>query len=292
MKTDDECGFFHVCTDGTSLSWMFKDNNDFIYGINRIGVCEILTGAIVLVFSLMDNHAHFLLYGSYARCLKFINRYKTLTGKWISHKYNVPKYLKHLPTSIIPLKSEEDILETATYIDRNAIMAGFKGLPSEYPWGSCQLMFKTDKTRLANCKKIKDFSENELRDLLRTRVSLPGDWLVNNNGMIMPECFVDLEAIEKLFKTPARYLYFLTKKLEGKVDLSISRSQKSFVPDKELRKIAADLAQKTFGTSDIQSLKVNDRIRLAKRLKSEYLSTHKQLGRILHLDASLLKGFV
>ncbi|MBQ7898335.1 MAG: hypothetical protein IJ307_00600 [Bacteroidales bacterium] len=292
MNTDDDCGYFHVCTDGTSLAWMFKDANDFAYGINRIAVCKVLTGVIVLNFSLMDNHGHFLLYGTYTKCLKFINRYKVLTGKWISHKYKVPKYLKHLPTSIIPLKSEEDILDVASYIDRNAIMAGFKGLPSEYPWGSCQLMFKNGKDRLAKCKRIRDFSENELRDLLKTRVTMPDDWLINDEGMIMPECFTAIDTLEKLFKSPARYLYFLTKKLEGKIDLDISQSQKNFVPDMELRKTATDLALKMFGTSDIDSLRASEKIRLARRLKSEYLSSHKQLGRILHLDAKLLKGFV
>ena len=33
--------------------------------------------------------------------------------------------------------TEEEILEVAAYIDRNSIVAGFNGLPSEYPWGSC-----------------------------------------------------------------------------------------------------------------------------------------------------------
>ena len=81
MRTDDDHGFFHVCTNGTVLPWMFKDNEDFIYGMNRIGICHLLTGITVLVFTLMDNHVHFILYGTREKCRMFIDKYKLLTGK-------------------------------------------------------------------------------------------------------------------------------------------------------------------------------------------------------------------
>ena len=61
MEHYDRSGFFHVCTDGTVLPWMFKDQQDFIAGINRIGICKIISGVYVFVFTLMDNHVHFLL---------------------------------------------------------------------------------------------------------------------------------------------------------------------------------------------------------------------------------------
>ena len=292
MQTDD-LGFFHVCTDGTVLPWMFRDDNDFSYGINRIGICKILTGARILTFILMDNHVHFLLYGSFETCQKFIDKYKQLTGKWIAHKYGVIKHLKHLPVSIIPLKSEEDILEVASYIDRNAVMAGFTGLPAEYPWGSCRFMFKNKAaSESSKWHKIQDFTRNELRDLIRTRVELPGEWSFNNDGILNPECFVDIKKIEELFKSPVRYLYFLTRKLEGKIDLSLAQGKKTFLSDKELREVTIDIAHRIFGSTDIKALSVKSRLRLASILKNEYLTSVKQISRMLYLDASLLKGFV
>lgn len=230
MKTEDDRGFFHVCTSGTVLPWMFKDNEDFTYGVNRIGICCVLTDISVLTFSLMDNHAHFLLYGTPGRCRKFINKYKLLTGKWISHKYDIPKFLKRLPVSIILLKGEEDILETAAYIDRNAIMGGFRGI-------------------------------------LKTRVSLPMEWTFNNDGMIDPLCFLDIKRIEQLFKSPNRYLYYLVKKLEGKINLTLNQDTRPFVPDKS-------------------------RLTLARNLKKDFASSSKQISRILHLEASILKDFI
>ena len=292
MKTEDDRGFFHVCTNGTVLPWMFKDNEDFIYGVNRIGICSLLTDISVLAFSLMDNHAHFLLHGAPSRCRKFINKYKLLTGKWISHKYDIPKFLKRLPVSIIPLKNEEDILETIAYIDRNAIIGGFKGMPSEYPWGSCRYMFRITDSESAKRNTIKDFTENELRGILKTRVVLPMEWTFNDDGMINPLCFIDIKRIEQLFKSPNRYLYYLVKKLEGKINLALDQDIRPFVPDKDLREIAGRLAEEMFGSRDVRTLSVKSRLTLARNLKQEFAASSKQISRILHLEASILKDFI
>ena len=288
MKKEDDFGYFHVCTDGTVLPWMFKDNQDFIFGCNRVGICKLLTGTIVVTFILMDNHVHFLLYGSERGCRKFIDKYKLLTGKWISHKYGIPKYLKQLPSSIIPIRNEEDIMETAAYIDRNSVMGGFKGLPFEYPWGSCRLMFRS-KEEPADSKKMTDFSENELRDLLKSRVKFPENWSFDHDGRINPLYFTDINRAESLFKTPVRYLFFLTKKLEGKINQALVIGNKTFVSDKDLREIAIGLAYKEFGSVKIKSLDVNSRISLAHELRKHFLASHKQISRILHLEIGILK---
>lgn len=292
MRTDDDHGFFHVCTNGTVLPWMFKDNEDFIYGMNRIGICHLLTGITVLVFTLMDNHVHFILYGARERCRMFIDKYKLLTGKWIFHKYGLPKYLKHLPISIIPLKTEEDILETAAYIDRNAIMGGFPGMPYEYPWSSCRFMFRTDEDKKVRWNLKKDFTDNELRGILKSRISLPEDWTFDDNRMLNPMHFTDIRKMESLFKSPARYLYFLVKKLEGKINQTLEQDDRPFVSDKDLREITAGIALRRFGSKDIRTLNVNSRLLIARQLKHDYASSTKQLSRMLHLDAATLKDFI
>ena len=292
MRTGDQKGFFHVCTNGTVLPWMFKDDEDFIFGITRIGICCLLTDITVLVYTLMDNHVHFLLYGTIKNCRKFINKYKLLTGKWVAHKYGIPKYLKRLPASIIPLKTEEDILEAAVYIDRNAIMAGFDGMPYEYPWSSCSLMFKKSADNSRRWNIIKDFTRNELRGLLKSRVSFPEDWSFDDNGMLNPMCFTDINRIERIFKSPARYLYYLVKKLEGKINQTLEENERSFISDKDLRYIASEIADQTYCSKDIRTLNIKSRLILARKLKKDYASSTKQLSRVLNLDASILKDFI
>ena len=294
MERREGLGFYHVCTNGTVLPWMFKCEEDFIGGINRIGVCKVISGVEVWAFTLMDNHGHFLLYGTYEICKLFIDRYKFLTGMWISHFHNQSRHIKSLPVSIIPLKSEEDLLETIAYIDRNAMLAGFSELPFKYPWASTRLIFSglKDRTKDSVGCRIKDFTGNQLRDILKTRVSLPDDWVIDDKGMLDPACFTEWEKVEKLYKSPARYLYYLTKKLEGKINLALSEGTKTFVSDKDLRTITEGVALEMFGSDNIRTLDVKSRLTIARILKRDYASTAKQLSRMLHLDFDVLKGFV
>ena len=141
-------------------------------------------------------------------------------------------------------------------------------------------------------KNIGELSTEAIRNILKTRVRLPSDWRINDNGMIDPECFCNLNRTNLIFKSPLRYIYFLSRKLEGKIDLDAAQGSRTFIPDKELRPIVGKIAAELFRTKDIKSLNVNDRLILAKKLRREYVSTAKQISRRLYLDAEILKGFI
>lgn len=289
MKKADSAAYYHVCTDGNALDWMFWDRSDFIAGVNRIGICALETGILVFAFVLMDNHVHFVLYGTIQQCKKFITKYKMLTGKWISSRWGIPHHLKHLPSQLILITDEEQLLETIAYIDRNSIVAGFGLLPGEYPWGSARSLFRDRATSKDACA-LSEMSQIEVRQLLGTWSSLPGEWKVDPDGMILPECFLEIDKVERLFRTPVRYLYHLSKKLEGKIEML--SGTKAFIPDKELRPITESLSKELFGTSDVRTLDVNSRIALARKLRYDYASTLKQISRMVHLDSDLLGKFI
>lgn len=116
--------------------------------------------------------------------------------------------------------------------------------------------------------------------------------MVDGDGMLDPRCFVDMEFLEKLYRTPGRYLYFLSKKLEGEVDKFFSMGTGTFVQDKDMRGIVCRLAMELFGENDIKMLCVNSRLMLARKLRYEYASTVKQISRMLHLNPELLKGYI
>ena len=302
---------FHVCTDGNALPWMFKDDTDFINGINRIGICSHLTGVRVISYVLMDNHLHFLLCGSMPLCKEFITRYKHLTGKYIYSRYSIKGHLRGLPTGIIPIEDEENLLSVIAYIDRNPVVAGYRYLPSEYPWGTARYVFKgnalletenaaagTSREICAggeicrNLTELGTISAKGRYERLGTRENLPDHWILESSGIIHPCCFFNPKIIESIFKTPARYIYHLSKKLEGEIDATIHNGKKSFLPDKELRPAVAELAATLFGTADVRTLNIASRLLIARKLRYEYASTHKQIARMLHLDAETLKGYV
>ena len=290
MWRSEEPGYFHICTDGNAVPWIFQDDEDFIAGVNRIGICAIVSKTETVAYTLMDNHGHFIMYGILLACKRFINTYKVLTGKHISRKYKIKDPLRDLPVEIIPIKSEEELMETIAYLDRNPVVAGFKLLPNEYQWGSARFIFK-EPIQDDQSRELGDLGFNERRRLLKTRTPLPDSWRVNRRGMLIPDkSFLNTAKLENIFKTPIRYNYFLAKKLEGKIEMA--HGQKTFLPDKELRPVTAQIAMTLFGTTDIRSLNVKSRLRIARELRHGYAATVKQISRMVHLDSESLKGFI
>ena len=291
MRSSKDTGYFHVCTDGAAVPWMFQDDQDFIAGVNRIAICHIKTCIAVIAYVLMDNHVHFVLYGTMPQCKEFINLYKRLTGKWILIKYGINDYLRHLPTDILRIDTEERLLNTIAYLDRNSLIAGYSKLPGEYQWGSAKYYFK--ETRLSDSTRlISELTKNERRSILRTRIALPPDWKIDASGMICPLCFLDSNRVEKFFKSPLRYAYFLAKKIEGVIEQELEHSQKAFLQDKDLRVVVNELAQSLFGVSSVNQLDVKSKLTIARRLRYDYASTVKQIARMLRLEQSALEGYI
>ena len=291
MKGLNSTGFFHVCTDGRVLPWMFQDERDFIAGVNRIGICCLRTGAKAVAYVLMDNHVHFVLRGTMPECKDFITLYKQLTGTWIHVKYGLNDFLRNLPTNIILLDTEEKLLNAIAYIDRNPVVAGYRFLATEYPWGSARYVFKNSREVL-DAKPLSEMSRRSQIAILATKMILPGDWRIDSNGMICPDSFLNVALIESYFKSPARYSYYLSKKLEGEVDLELQSSQKVFIPDIELRRIVKEMIRKDFNKERVKDLDVNSRLSVARKLRYRYASSIRQIARMVHLEKSALEGFI
>ena len=198
MKYSDSAAYYHVCTDGNALDWMFNDNDDFIAGINRIGICKLISNVLIIAYVLMDNHVHFVLEGTLSQCKKFLLQYKVLTGKWNSKKYKTSNPLRLLPSQLILIHDEEQLLETIAYLDRNAIVAGFQYLPQEYQWGSARFIFKDESNSNINTRLIKELNLKERHQLLNTWHKIPDNWRVLPNGMIDPQCFLEVNQVEKV----------------------------------------------------------------------------------------------
>ena len=154
------------------------------------------------------------------------------------------------------------------------------------------MLFRQGSREISETKFLKDYTVRQLRDILKTRVDLPGEWLIDKRGMLDPACFTEWQKVESLYKSPLKYLFYLTKKLEGKINLSLSQNQKSFISDRDLREVTKCLCMESFNQSDVRTLDINKRLHIAKILRREYASTPKQISRMLNVDPEILKDFI
>ena len=163
--------YFHICSDGTKIDWLFKDDSDFISGINRIGLCTLLSKVEIYAYTMMDNHIHILLSGTMSMCKEFIIKYKLLTGKWIRNKYGGNFDSRNFIIKAIRVSSPEYLLNVLAYIDRNIINTNYPFLPSEYPWGSARFLFKD--RRHINVIPLSEMTMTEKRLRFNTHIEIP-----------------------------------------------------------------------------------------------------------------------
>ena len=99
--------YYHLCTEGLGETVMFRDNEDYVTGINYLAVCQIALNQIapnqitpnqitpkkieIIAFCLMSNHLHIVAKGENAILKKFIISFKRRYSMWLARKYNEHK---------------------------------------------------------------------------------------------------------------------------------------------------------------------------------------------------------
>ena len=259
---------------------IFKSDTDYIYGMNSIPVCAAGNQVTILAFCLMSNHVHFIVHGEEDNCRKFITQYKKrLTALTNLSSTNV--CIKHI-------NDDDYLMKAIGYVLRNPVSAGIRLMPYHYDWSSASLYFKKpDSGRLG--KKIGTLSYRSKRELLHSQTTLLDEYILTEKGLILPECYVDFEYVDNLFRSPARLMYAMSRNENMEMELSGDILHKTKYSDEELSGTIKELCEETFQKSSADLLSIENRYRLAKILHKRYRLSRKQLARLTMTEPSLLK---
>ena len=107
---------WHFSTDGKAVDVMFENDDDFIAGMNRIYITVKGFRVVILAFSLMDTHVHFVLYGEFEECNRFMHEYIRRTSQYISTAHGERHKLDNVPIDyqpVIPLVKWSFVLQEA-----------------------------------------------------------------------------------------------------------------------------------------------------------------------------------
>lgn len=271
---------WHICTDGLEKNVIFKSDTDYIYGMNSIPVCAAGNQVTILAFCLMSNHVHFIVHGKEDNCRKFITQYKKrLTA--LTNLSSTDVCIKHI-------NDDDYLMKAIGYVLRNPVSAGIRLMPYHYDWSSASLYFKKpDSGRVG--KKIGTLSYRSKRELLHSQTTLLDEYILAEKGLILPECYVDFEYVENLFRSPARLMYAMSRNENMEMELSGDILHKTKHSDEELSGTIKELCEEIFQKSSADLLSIEDRYRLAKILHKRYRLSRKQLARLTMTEPSLLK---
>ena len=270
--------YFFISTKHLAQRLWFKDSEDFKTGMNYVAIVVAMTGVNVLAFILMSNHVHFLLECSKEDAERFIVLYKTLYGRYYRKKYGGQKLLRHNEADIQEVSWSAEALERViAYIQQNCVAARICLYCNDYPWGTGGCFFNM---RHVSSYKAGDLSARARIRLLKSTVAIPDNWLVCNDGYVVPQSYVCIDFVEKLFCTPTRMDYFL--KNSSKSRCSLEQTAPSF-RDQVLLEAAKDLATSVFH-KQFGVMNDNEKSEYLKTIRWRFSADINQICRILGIS--------
>ena len=282
--------YFHISSHGLETNDIFKTPADFISGMNDIAICVLGFDVRVLCFCLMSNHFHFVLYGTQKDCERFAEEYKRRCAIRMRYSSGDVHAMKAVEVQLFPIDSNEYLENVIAYVLRNPLAAGICMMPYHYRWSSMMEYFSGGRQCQGKC--VNEMSERMRFRILKSRTSVPDHYIVDEFGMILPSCYVDVAAVEKIFRHPARLLVSIARKVEADVEIAFGISDTVCMSYNDIKSQLPDLIRREFGKESINQLSMDQRIKLCLYLKRNFRAGIKQISRLTHLDPNLVSKVI
>jgi hypothetical protein len=256
MMDDKVKGYWHVYSDGKRADIPFGTDEDKIYAMNSIAICAYANGMEVVCLEVNDTHLHAILRGDriddFRSGLKRrLTTHSRKEGENPSGEYFI---------AAGEIQSRNELLTKIIYTFRNCLDF-YRGAPWDYPWGVGNMYFvkrKTEGTALS------EFSRRERYRILECRYDLPDNWRIDNNGLILPSSYIDVDNVERLFGSVRAFLAFLHIKKDNEQILKQSFSS-NYIEQRsiqDIRERANRLAHQKFGMA-LRNLPFESRLQIA-----------------------------
>jgi len=277
---------WHFSTDGNAIDAIFLDDDDFIAGMNRIYVVSKNYIIVILAFSLMDNHVHFVIYGSFDESNRFMHEYLRRTSIYLMSRHGLSNKMQDVPISHQPVTDDLYLKTVICYTIKNAPNAGLHFNSLDYPWSSGPLYFRQagiwSSPAWMNGTSILEGNILVKRDYLKSR-NVPKGPIRTIGNLVFPGEYVAYEIVEQIFKSHRGFNYFLCRSKDSDVDSKGGYLSLLSVPIQEIRQHKKELCMELFGAKDLTTLDTAKRLRIARTLYSRYNSSPKQIAKICGL---------
>lgn len=286
---------WHFYTDGSAVDRLFDDEQDFVYGMNRVYVVSKSYNIVILAFCLMDTHIHFILYGDYDDCNRFIHKYITLSSRYIQFRHGESKKLRRLPVNHQFIDNDFYLKTAICYVIKNPSTAGLPFNALEYPWSGNPLYFKRTGYWCSINPPIvaptENFTKRELMFLLKSKMELSENIAIVNK-IIHPSEYVAFEIVERIFKTHKSFNWFMCITKDEDIEAKGGVISRLSIPLGELRQNLRKICKEYFNVDSTRTLGTKERIKLAKILRARYNSSPKQISRACGLVYAEIKDLI
>jgi hypothetical protein len=183
---------------------------------------------------------------------------------------------------------DESMERAIAYVQMNCVAARICLNPILYPWGTGDCFFNVKSVK---GRRIDTMSGRSRRRLLHSTETLPPHFLVGEDGYILPQCYVKVQWVESIFRTPQRMDYFLWNSSKAKLRLESNDTTPSF-KDQLVQAAIPDLCQALFRKNAMTDLDEEQKTELIKQLHGRFSSNVHQLMRVTGLSYETVVAFL
>lgn len=133
-------------------------------------------------------------------------------------------------------------------------------------------------------------SIRQKRALLNSKTALPDEYELSPDGMIYPYNYVDYEFVERLYRSPAEFIYHLSVNNDRILEMETGVLKHGHYNDQELYNSMREICRTEFKKSGIECLTIEEKLHLAEILRKHYGAGTKQISRVTGIDPILLTG--
>lgn len=269
--------YYHISTKGTDII-LFKDEADFRQIILILAIVfSQQEGTEIVIYSVMGNHVHLIVYGFLEVIEAQVLRMKKLYSMWYRNKYGVSKVLSHVPCKIRQCEDYEDVKNCIGYDYMNPVRAGLTNNAYYYPWSSISAHFSNEFYPFLS-EQEKQPIKNK-RKLYHTRMKMPENIRLLPNGHFDPASIITPWHVERIMKSSKTLNYFVNRSRFP----SESTSETQFLcnDNTALAKVK-EIAQNLFGYDcAVESLPQDIKRQIAHILKYNYGTPSSVISRVL-----------
>lgn len=180
-KKEFFCGaYYHVYNRGVNKEKIFRDDEDFIYYLDKLRQFKDKYKINIIAYSLIDNHYHqFLKQLSNIPISKFLLAVNTSYGGYFNKKYQRVGPLTQDRFKQLIIKSDEHFDWTAVYVNCNYEIHRL-GKAKDYQWSSYQDYLELrdgtfcDKTeinkRFTDVNEFEKFCDDLIKEIIEKKI--------------------------------------------------------------------------------------------------------------------------
>jgi len=287
---------------------LFKETEDFVVGMNYVAVQAYKCRVGVLSFVLMSNHLHLVANCGRDAAVAFADGFKREYARYLNKKYGDVEALRRNDVDIREASVYDEGLERAiAYVQMNSVAANICATPFDYPWGTGGSFFGTESVMagsvtgrgddLLDCESVRgvppmipggrrlgEMSARERYRVLHSKADVPPEWIVCERGYIIPSSYVKVNLVERVFRTPGRFNYFLRTSSKAKLKLEMGDDCLPSFSDQVILAAVPELCRSLFKRGGVEGLNEDQMVELLRQLKYRFSSNAKQLARVTKIS--------